>query len=158
MKRQDAKLLAVSVVRVAHRLAMAHRSHSQAIVQQTTLRRTKEMKGADGQPLVALPPLTYYHHKVKLDPEARKVYQEIEGAVRNCLDFFKRTERVSEEWGTLLALLTRLRQVACDPTRKSMTRSWRVVHRSGRAETSGFRISRSQRCGRSHQGQERAIQ
>jgi SNF2 family DNA or RNA helicase len=90
---------------------------SQAIVQQTTLRRTKEMKDEDGKPLVALPPLTYYHHKVKLDPEARKVYQEIENAVKIRLQVLMKEGNASKQWSTVLAFITRLRQVACDPSR-----------------------------------------
>lgn len=49
------------------------------------LRRTKDSKGEDGQPLVRLPTKSYFSVEVVLNPEERAVYQEWEVSYRAIL-------------------------------------------------------------------------
>ncbi|GAA5820659.1 hypothetical protein JCM11251_003100 [Rhodosporidiobolus azoricus] len=88
-----------------------------AVVLSTTLRRTKDMFGTDGKPLITLPKVSYYQHKVQLKPAVRDLYAEVEKEVAENV-------RKSKQGGAgeklsvthLLCLLLRLRQLACDPT------------------------------------------
>ncbi len=49
----------------------------QALVGQVLLRRTKESKDSKGQRIVELPPIEYFQCPVQLDPEARRLYDQV---------------------------------------------------------------------------------
>jgi SWI/SNF-related matrix-associated actin-dependent regulator of chromatin subfamily A3 len=49
----------------------------QAIVGQTLLRRTKDTKTAEGDKIVALPPIEHYQVPVVLDPATRVLYEAV---------------------------------------------------------------------------------
>lgn len=50
----------------------------QAIVGQVLLRRTKESKDKEGKKLISLPKIEYYQCPVKLDPDTRELYDEVQ--------------------------------------------------------------------------------
>ncbi|GAA5865684.1 hypothetical protein JCM8547_002749 [Rhodosporidiobolus lusitaniae] len=89
-----------------------------AVVLSTTLRRTKDMVDSSGQPLIRLPKVSFYRHKVQLKPSARELYAEVEKEVAQTVAKSSKTGNGTEGVNItfLLCLLLRLRQLACDPT------------------------------------------
>lgn len=49
-----------------------------AVVSSTTLRRTKDMRDPDGKPLVELPAIQFYLHRVQLSERTRTLYDTVE--------------------------------------------------------------------------------
>jgi hypothetical protein len=87
----------------------------QAVVASTTLRRTKEMRDAAGIPIIELPPLKVYVHKVALDADVRELYDEIERAVQSNVIRQIANGNFSRSYSAMLVFLLRLRQIACHP-------------------------------------------
>ncbi|GAA5999891.1 hypothetical protein JCM10207_005958 [Rhodosporidiobolus poonsookiae] len=87
-----------------------------AVVLSTTLRRTKDMVDASGQPLIRLPEVAFYQHKVQLKPAARELYAEVEKEVAESVKAAKKGGAEKLSYTHILCLLLRLRQLACDPT------------------------------------------
>ncbi|KAL1411453.1 hypothetical protein Q8F55_002409 [Vanrija albida] len=80
----------------------------QAVVGQVLLRRTKESKDKKGKKLVTLPKIEYYQCPVKLDPETRKLYDDVQ------VESAKRFQESVATGGTganVLSMLTRMRQL-----------------------------------------------
>lgn len=69
------------------------------------------MKDAKGNPIVELPPLKVYIHKVALDPAVKKLYEELEKAVQDNVVRTIRNGDVSRSYSAMLVYLLRLRQV-----------------------------------------------
>ncbi|GAA5894625.1 hypothetical protein JCM5296_002912 [Sporobolomyces johnsonii] len=86
-----------------------------AVVLSTTLRRTKDMVDASGQPLVKLPEVSFYQNKVKLPPAVRQLYDEIDKVAKGIVTDFLRAGTVKANYTYVLVVLLRLRQIACDP-------------------------------------------
>ncbi|GAA6041170.1 hypothetical protein JCM8097_004150 [Rhodosporidiobolus ruineniae] len=86
-----------------------------AVVLSTTLRRTKDMVDASGQPLIRLPQVSFYQHKVQLRPAQRELYAEVEKEVAENVKESQKREEGKLSVTHLLCLLLRLRQLACDP-------------------------------------------
>ncbi|KAF8342156.1 SNF2 family N-terminal domain-containing protein [Cantharellus anzutake] len=88
------------------------------IMSHVCLRRTKEMQNSKGEYLIELPPVEMTTVKVTLDPETRKLYDELESTSR---DRFSRHMRGQHDPNRIqvpfnaLAMLTRLRQLALHP-------------------------------------------
>ncbi|GAA5967788.1 hypothetical protein JCM11641_005766 [Rhodosporidiobolus odoratus] len=88
-----------------------------AVITSTTLRRTKDMVDASGKPLIRLPEVAFYQHKVQLKPAVRELYTEVENEVKKIVEAANGSDKEEKVNSTmLLALLMRLRQLACDPT------------------------------------------
>ncbi|BGP16641.1 hypothetical protein JCM10213_000443 [Rhodosporidiobolus nylandii] len=87
-----------------------------AVILSTTLRRTKDMVDASGKPLIRLPEVQFYRHKVQLKPAARELYAEVEKEVAASVKDAKKEGIEKLSYTHILCLLLRLRQLACDPT------------------------------------------
>ncbi|KAL5485063.1 ARC19 [Sanghuangporus weigelae] len=86
-----------------------------ALMSQICIRRTKEMHGTDGKPLVPLPGIEMITIPVTLDPSTRELYDKIEDLSK------QRFQNLMDEQGSMivsshiLSMLTRLRQVVLHP-------------------------------------------
>ncbi|KAI9639359.1 uncharacterized protein MKK02DRAFT_39660 [Dioszegia hungarica] len=80
----------------------------QAIVGQSLLRRNKDSRNARGEKLVELPPIDFFECIIPLDEETRALYDEISDVSRSR---FNNTLRTGEGRGSVLAMITRLRQL-----------------------------------------------
>ncbi|KAK4053900.1 hypothetical protein OIO90_003737 [Microbotryomycetes sp. JL221] len=87
-----------------------------AVVSSTTLRRTKDMSDAKGQPLVKLPKIQFFKHKVQLKPDARKLYDEIRDMSEAIVDAWVEEKGNGQRYTALLVIALRLRQLACNPS------------------------------------------
>ncbi|KAK4701080.1 hypothetical protein P7C70_g5154, partial [Phenoliferia sp. Uapishka_3] len=87
-----------------------------AIVSSTTLRRTKDMTDTTGKRLVSLPEISFYLHRVKLQPEAQSLYDEVLGVLQGIVKGFLNKGTASMQYSNVLVYLLRLRQLACDPS------------------------------------------
>ncbi|EOD30000.1 hypothetical protein EMIHUDRAFT_51583, partial [Emiliania huxleyi CCMP1516] len=77
------------------------------------LRRTKSTRGADGQPIVALPPRATHIEWLLLSEEERDFYDALRTQSRVRFDAFVAEGRVLNNYATVLHMLLQLRQ-ACD--------------------------------------------
>ncbi|GAA5893506.1 uncharacterized protein JCM6883_003541 [Sporobolomyces salmoneus] len=87
-----------------------------AVVLSSTLRRTKNMVNANGEPLVKLPELASYQIKVKLTGAARETYDEVFKQLGKIIEGLVKKDTAGAKYSQLLSYLLRLRQIACDPT------------------------------------------
>ncbi|KAK4048336.1 hypothetical protein OIV83_004858 [Microbotryomycetes sp. JL201] len=87
-----------------------------AVVSSTTLRRTKDMTDLDGKPLVKLPSVKFFKHKVQLKPEARKLYDEVEAMSKVLVETIVAEQGGGNRYTALLLMVLRLRQLACNPS------------------------------------------
>ncbi|GAA5833205.1 hypothetical protein JCM9279_001454 [Rhodotorula babjevae] len=87
-----------------------------AVVLSTTLRRTKDMVGVDGKPLVQLPEVLRYQHQVELGKDVRALYDEVAGEITKSVKASIEDGSARPSYTHILCLLLRLRQLACDPT------------------------------------------
>ncbi|CAJ0840720.1 443_t:CDS:10, partial [Entrophospora sp. SA101] len=76
------------------------------------LRRTKDMK-FDGRPILELPPITSYLHKIQFTPEEKKKYEFMENDAQSQFKKWRSTGEVMSHYSIILEVLTRLRQI-CD--------------------------------------------
>lgn len=80
-----------------------------------TLRRTKDTKGKDGKPILALPPRSDRMHVLKLAPEEREVYDmffnESQAEFRNMAQ-----NEIMRNYVNILQKILRLRQICDDLT------------------------------------------
>ncbi|TNY23571.1 SNF2 family N-terminal domain-containing protein [Rhodotorula diobovata] len=87
-----------------------------AVVLSTTLRRTKDMVGVDGKPLVQLPEVLRYQHQVDLNKEVRALYDDVAGEIGKSVKASIEDGSAKPSYTHILCLLLRLRQLACDPS------------------------------------------
>ncbi|KAM0791191.1 hypothetical protein ACM66B_005674 [Microbotryomycetes sp. NB124-2] len=87
-----------------------------AVVSSTTLRRTKDMTDLYGKPLVKLPSVKFFKHKVQLKPEARKLYDEVEAMSKVMVESIVAEKGGGSRYTALLLMVLRLRQLACNPS------------------------------------------
>ncbi|GAA5921661.1 hypothetical protein JCM3775_001751 [Rhodotorula graminis] len=87
-----------------------------AVVLSTTLRRTKDMVGVDGKPLVQLPEVLRYQHQVDLGKDDRALYDEVASEVGKSVKASIEDGSAKPSYTHILCLLLRLRQLACDPS------------------------------------------
>ncbi|KAK0561553.1 hypothetical protein OC861_005763 [Tilletia horrida] len=85
----------------------------QIIIRSHTLRRTKSMEDADGQPLVPLPKITIARHTIELDEDTREYYNEVEQAMKDVILNWIQVDALNRSRGHVLVFLSRLRQLAC---------------------------------------------
>ncbi|KAL1760634.1 SNF2 family N-terminal domain-containing protein [Schizophyllum commune] len=90
-----------------------------ALMGQICLRRTKEMQDSEGNSLVPLPPVDVTVVPVALDPETRKIYDEVEELSRQHVESLMNStdNRMSAVrlQTNVLSMLTRMRQLALHP-------------------------------------------
>ncbi|KAJ7070210.1 P-loop containing nucleoside triphosphate hydrolase protein [Mycena amicta] len=86
-----------------------HISVVKQLLQAICLRRTKQMKNADGRPLLLLPNVNYQTLEVVLSPKQRALYDEIEGSG-------KATLTTNNNAMKILTVILRLRQLVLHPT------------------------------------------
>ncbi|KAL1660706.1 SNF2 family N-terminal domain-containing protein [Schizophyllum commune] len=88
-----------------------------ALMGQICLRRTKEMQDSEGNSLVPLPPVDVTVVPVALDPETRKIYDEVEELSRQHVESLMNStdNRMSANTASVLSMLTRMRQLALHP-------------------------------------------
>jgi DNA repair protein RAD5 len=88
-----------------------HRLHG--ALQPLLLRRTKASKGADGQPIVKLPPRTLVLERLLFTPEEKDFYDALRTQSKVRFDAFVAEGRVLNNYASVLAMLQQMRQ-ACD--------------------------------------------
>ena len=59
------------------------------------------MTDSSGRLLVKLPEITFYLHKVKLDPTTRALYDEIAGQLKDIVEGFVSTGKVGMKYSDL---------------------------------------------------------
>lgn len=87
----------------------------QTVLEPLVMRRTKDMKTPDGQPLVPLPPKHVEIVEVELSKAERDIYDYIFGKVKRTLSKNMEAGTVLKAFTTLFAQILRLRQSCCHP-------------------------------------------
>ncbi|KAG5363584.1 DNA repair protein [Yarrowia sp. B02] len=87
----------------------------QCILEPIVLRRTKNMKQADGSPLVVLPKKTINIEKVSLTDQERVIYTYVLARAQTSLQKSEAHETVGRNYLNILTQILRLRQSCCDP-------------------------------------------
>ncbi|RDA94500.1 hypothetical protein CP533_2734 [Ophiocordyceps camponoti-saundersi (nom. inval.)] len=87
----------------------------QTVLEPLVMRRTKDMKTADGQPLVKLPPKEVEIVKVELSAPERDIYDYIFEKAKRTLSRNVETGTVMKAFTTIFAQIIRLRQSCCHP-------------------------------------------
>ncbi|RIA91205.1 SNF2 family helicase [Glomus cerebriforme] len=76
------------------------------------LRRTKDMQ-FNGRPILSLPLINSFVHKVKFNAEEKKIYDEMEKDAKERFRKWKESNDIMKNYATILETLLRLRQI-CD--------------------------------------------
>ncbi|GAA98058.1 uncharacterized protein L969DRAFT_355593 [Mixia osmundae IAM 14324] len=87
----------------------------QAVVDSTTLRRSKEMRDENGEPFVQLPKIQYIDHTVTVSDEHRVQYDKLEACFRAAYKVIVQRDDGTHHQMQMLSWLLRLRQATCDP-------------------------------------------
>lgn len=87
----------------------------QTVLEPLVMRRTKDMRTPDGQPLVPLPPKTVDIVNIELSKTERDVYDYIYSKVRKTFQQQVEAGTVMKSYTTLFAQILRLRQTCCHP-------------------------------------------
>ena len=87
----------------------------QTVLEPLVMRRTKEMKTPDGQPLVPLPPKSIEIVDVDLSKTERDVYDHIFTRAKRTLSNSVEKGTVMKSYTTIFAQILRLRQSCCHP-------------------------------------------
>ncbi|KAI5920508.1 RAD5-like protein [Camillea tinctor] len=88
----------------------------QTVLEPLVMRRTKDMKTPDGQPLVPLPPKTIEIVDVELSKAERAVYDHIFTKAQRTFSANIEKGTVMKAYTTIFAQILRLRQSCCHPT------------------------------------------
>ena len=80
------------------------------------LRRTKDMK-FNGHPIVCLPPINFYTHKIKFKTDEKKIYDKMESDTKEQFRSWKESRNgdLKNNYVTFLEMILRLRQI-CNHT------------------------------------------
>ena len=89
--------------------------NAQKMLKPLMIRRTKAMKGSDGQPLVALPPRRNKTVQIELCPEEKDFYRALFWKTKLEFDKFEKSNAVMFNITHVLQLIVRLRQALCHP-------------------------------------------
>lgn len=84
-----------------------------SILEPVLLRRTKQMRGADGKPLVELPPKEVTIEKVKFNEYEDKLYKYFLNRAENSVKEGLARGDLLKKYSTILVHILRLRQVCC---------------------------------------------
>lgn len=88
----------------------------QSVMEPLVLRRTKDMKQADGTPLVQLPAKTITIQKIKFSDDEKDLYSWIFAKVRSSFDKSLTKGSVMKSYTAILTQIMRLRQACCHPS------------------------------------------
>ncbi|KAF8622719.1 hypothetical protein AX15_006810 [Amanita polypyramis BW_CC] len=86
-----------------------------ALMNQICIRRTKEMHDSEGNALITLPPVEIIRVPVRLNDEARQLYNQVESIARQRLEKILTEGMNTTMQANALSMLTRLRQLALHP-------------------------------------------
>lgn len=86
------------------------------LIKTVCLRRTKDMK-FNGRPIVCLPPINFYTHKIKFKTDEKKIYDKMENDAKEQFKSWKESRNgdLKYNYVTFLEMLLRLRQI-CNHT------------------------------------------
>jgi DNA repair protein RAD5 len=87
----------------------------QTVLEPLVMRRTKDMKTPDGQPLVPLPPKHIEVVKIELSRPERDIYDHIFWRAKTTFEDNMAAGTVMKSYASLFAQLIRLRQTCCHP-------------------------------------------
>ncbi|KAF7526836.1 hypothetical protein G7054_g10651 [Neopestalotiopsis clavispora] len=87
----------------------------QTVLEPLVMRRTKDMKTPDGQPLVPLPPKTVELVSIELSKQERDVYEHIFNRAKRTFSANVEKGTVMKAYTTIFAQILRLRQSCCHP-------------------------------------------
>lgn len=96
----------------------------QTVLEPLVLRRTKDMKGPDGEALVPLPPRTITIDTIELSQAEREVYDHIFNRAKRTFNANVEAGTLMKSYTTIFAQILRLRQSCCHPV---LTRNKEVV-------------------------------
>lgn len=85
----------------------------QTLVDAICLRRTKNDKKANGDPIVPLPPKTIIIRDVNFTPEEKLCYTILNKEARNIVERYQRRGELLRNYAHIFALMMRLRQLCC---------------------------------------------
>lgn len=85
-----------------------------AIMEPVLLRRTKQMKDTDGNPLVQLPPKEIVIEKLQLSKKQKLIYEEFLQRAEKTFRSGLQSGDLLKKYSTILVHILRLRQVCCD--------------------------------------------
>ncbi|CAL9736807.1 DNA repair protein Rad5p [Monosporozyma servazzii] len=85
-----------------------------SIMQPVLLRRTKQMKNSDGEPLVELPPKEIIIKRLKLNKTQKAVYKYFLDIAENSVKIGLARGDLLKKYSTILVHILRLRQICCD--------------------------------------------
>lgn len=85
-----------------------------AIMEPVLLRRTKQMKDAQGKPLVELPPKEVIIEKLQFNKKQKLVYEELLKRAEKSFKSGLLSGDLLKKYSTILVHILRLRQVCCD--------------------------------------------
>ncbi|KAG8832472.1 DNA helicase rad5 [Serendipita sp. 399] len=94
----------------------------QVILESILLRREKNMKDKDGNPIVKLPGKTVVVEKLEFSPLERQIYDQVYHNARSTFKTFDAKGTVGRNWHSLFALLMRLRRAVLHPALISAAR------------------------------------
>ncbi|PNS19224.1 DNA repair protein RAD5 [Sphaceloma murrayae] len=103
----------------------------QTVLEPLVLRRTKDMRTPDGEPLVPLPPRTIEIEKVTLSKVERELYDHIFARARRTFSANVEAGTLMKSYTTIFAQILRLRQ-SCD--HPSLTRNKAIAAEEAEAE------------------------
>ena len=96
----------------------------QTVLEPLVLRRTKDMKGPDGEPLVPLPQRTITIDTIELSQAERDVYDHIYSRAKRTFHANVEAGTLMKSYTTIFAQILRLRQSCCHPV---LTRNKEIV-------------------------------
>jgi SWI/SNF-related matrix-associated actin-dependent regulator of chromatin subfamily A3 len=87
-----------------------------SLIKTVCLCRTKDMK-FNGRPIVCLPPINFYTHKIKFKTDEKKIYDKMESNIKEQFRSWKKSRNGNLKYNyvTFLEMLLRLRQI-CNHT------------------------------------------
>ncbi|ORY86134.1 SNF2 family N-terminal domain-domain-containing protein [Protomyces lactucae-debilis] len=88
----------------------------QTVLEPLVLRRTKDMRGQDGRPIVDLPPKQIEKVYLEFSEKERAIYNFISARARRTYVQNAEAGTVMKNYSMILGLILRLRQACCDPT------------------------------------------
>jgi DNA repair protein RAD5 len=84
-----------------------------SILEPIFLRRTKNMKGADGKPLVELPPKEVLIEEIKFNDREEKLYNWFKARANNTFKEGLKSGQLLKQYSQILTHILRLRQICC---------------------------------------------
>jgi DNA repair protein RAD5 len=87
----------------------------QTVLEPLVLRRTKQMKDKQGNPMVPLPPKYINIEYLSFTPEEQDIYDAFYNDSKTKFSYYVNAGQAGSNYANILQLLTRLRQICCHP-------------------------------------------